>query len=185
MATSTRRRTVDGSTSRLPKPHHTFASGPPISARQRLAACRGEPARRARRHRPWHLPRRRRRPLGRRHDVGQRRAALRLPRPMKTRPRPTSTTTRAAGVRNDRPGLAILAASPEEGRRARCLARGVGPAGSDDRNAESTYRRTPWGSSTRWRMRSLATTSGSRAALHGFLVSEGHNGLSCIRGHPV
>ena len=27
--------------------------------------------------RPWHLPPRRRRPLGRRHDVGQRRAALR------------------------------------------------------------------------------------------------------------
>ena len=45
--------------------------------RQRLASRRGEPARRARRHRPWHLPPRRRRPLGRRHDVGQRRAALR------------------------------------------------------------------------------------------------------------
>ena len=45
--------------------------------RQRLASRRGEPARRARRHRPWHLPPRRGRPLGRRHDVGQRRAALR------------------------------------------------------------------------------------------------------------
>ena len=33
--------------------------------------------RRARRHRPRHLPSPRRRPLGRRHDVGQRRAALR------------------------------------------------------------------------------------------------------------
>ena len=50
---------------------------PEAQVRQRLASRRGEPARRARRHRPWHLPPRRRRPLGRRHDVGQRRAALR------------------------------------------------------------------------------------------------------------
>ena len=50
---------------------------PKAQVRQRLASRRGEPARRARRHRPRHLPPRRRRPLGRRHDVGQRRAALR------------------------------------------------------------------------------------------------------------
>ena len=51
---------------------------PKAQVRQRLASRRREPARRARRHRPRHLPPRRCRPLGRRNDVGpvgQRRAA--------------------------------------------------------------------------------------------------------------
>ena len=56
------------------RPRHRLQEA---EVRQRLAPRRGEPARRTRRHRPWHLPPRRRRPLGRRHDVGQRRAALR------------------------------------------------------------------------------------------------------------
>ena len=56
------------------RPRHRLQAA---QVRQRLASRRGEPAGRARRHRPRHLPPRRRRPLGRRHDVGQRRAALR------------------------------------------------------------------------------------------------------------
>ena len=75
------------------RPRHPI---PQAQACQRLAARRGEPARRARQHRPRHLAPRRRRTLGRRPHVRQRRPALRHAREGPAAP--ASTTSRWSSI---------------------------------------------------------------------------------------